>query len=127
MSVNDKTDRLSLVEQFIIGILLAPWCGLLFTLGYQVLFWLRYDTWPHISLVAFLLKFYPTLLKDSWLVEPHGWYGLHKLVIGIIDLPLALFLFFLGVLFLWLAVQVHGTWDEYMRKRIIQRDTNGDA
>ncbi len=62
---------------------------------YQTYRYLRYGTWPEISLM-YLVEYGPSWLI-SWLDKPTGWFGLHALVVaGLSAVPLSMFLIAIG-------------------------------
>ncbi len=81
----------------IFGIVVAIF-GPLTVLGYQVVIWLYRGTWPPLSPLILQQKWLPELLKGSWFTDPHSWYGLHKLVMWLMDIPLSFILFLIGCL-----------------------------
>jgi hypothetical protein len=75
--------------------------------GLQVFGWLRNGEWDALSLlvpVGVLIQVIaPAYL--AWLSDPQSWHGLHKLVMGALDFPLALILVVAGFLTFILAFE----------------------
>src|SRR5712691_5588256 len=90
-------------------LLLGGW-GLLFygvvIFGYQVYFWLKYGEWVAVKVIYFFtpaarvfgdastpVDLVPEWFHGSWrwLLGPDSWFGLHKVVYGLLDvLPVSL-------------------------------------
>ncbi|MFQ5671592.1 MAG: hypothetical protein ACE5G9_00725 [Nitrospinales bacterium] len=70
-----------------------------FLLGYQGFLWLQSGTWTEFPLiVAFNYLFQGTALQ-AWLSDPDSWYGLHQIVVWILEnMPLSLTLIMEGAL-----------------------------
>ncbi len=59
-------------------------------LAYQLWVLANTGVWPSLSVMTLLVTWMPERLEGSWLLNPQSWFGLHKVVIGLLDLPLAL-------------------------------------
>lgn len=66
--------------------------------AYQAVLWLQSGVGPSSHLNELLYDFFGPRLGRSWLYAPDGWYGLHKLVSWLINLPLTALLAMLGAL-----------------------------
>lgn len=49
-------------------------------LAFQVFTWLQTGIWPEYSLYKFVFWTFGEHLSGTWLMEPHSWYGAHKIV-----------------------------------------------
>jgi len=69
--------------------------GGLLWLGSEVVRWLKHDQWNIFSLFDVIGIFFPTagLDLDAWLYEPRSWFGLHKLLHGLIGFIYRAFLY----------------------------------
>jgi hypothetical protein len=60
---------------------------------YELVFWLRFAKWPGYQAWDLAVPF---LRPDSWLFHPRNWYGLHKIVVWLLQTRLWLFLVLVG-------------------------------
>jgi hypothetical protein len=68
-------------------------------LGYQVVTWLRTAEWVSFPVQLAWDWAMAGSAHDRWLRDPHAWIGLHKVVVGILRVPLPAGLFVLAWLF----------------------------
>jgi hypothetical protein len=76
--------------------------GSLGVLGWQVYMWLQLGEWQSFSVLAALAMLTNPGI-DSWLLFPHSWIGIHKLIAW---MPAGFALFAFGVLFAFACLQV---------------------
>jgi hypothetical protein len=71
------------------GILLFVW---------QIATWLKAGVWDAWPIARALFLAIPAQSDFArWYVAPHDWHGLHRLFVGLLNLPLSATLFFAGV------------------------------
>jgi hypothetical protein len=74
-------------------------------LAYQIYLWLYAGFWKSLSAAIVLEK----ILPDSffvWLQDKNSWVGAKKIITGLTNMSLALFLFICGVIWIFLAIEV---------------------
>ncbi len=76
----------------ILGILVA-----FVVLGYQVFRWLQTGIWQPLPAMVLLVHLLPERFF-AWLGDGTSWVGFKKIILGICELPLSLFLFLICVL-----------------------------
>lgn len=84
---------------YLIGLLLVLTC--IAILGYQGFMYLYQGGWMPLSLRYFLS--YTPYEFYAWVLTPESWIGLHKLVSWTLNVPLSLFSFLTGYLFIKLS------------------------
>ena len=68
-----------------------------FILAFQIYYYLKNGNWIRIPLFVVLEKLPGENQAFSWLKNPQSWYGLHKIIFGLLDfIPLSLFLIVAG-------------------------------
>ena len=76
-------------------------------LGWQVMTWLKTGVWPAMPTGDYL---FTTQILGSqacaWIAQPDSWQGLHRIVVGLLDYPLWLSTFMVGVGLMWVVVKL---------------------
>jgi hypothetical protein len=86
-----------IICQLIMLVSFGTWLTIL---GYQASQWLKYGEWPNFPIIMFLEKVnvYPQLT---------GWVGFDKIYGWILDLPISIIPFLMGVLCIWLIADAY--------------------
>jgi hypothetical protein len=73
--------------------------------GLQVFGWLRNGKWDALPLLLLVGALFQVIAPAylAWLNDPQSWHGLHKLVMGALDFPLAFILVGTGI---WIALRL---------------------
>lgn len=77
----------------------ACWLTCLLVLAYQVITWLQWSVWQPMPIRLVWDWVMEGTRGDRWLQNPGNWFGAHKVVVGLLNLPLALAVGALGYAF----------------------------
>jgi hypothetical protein len=75
------------LTSFFLGILSAA-----AIVAWQVFVWLKTGSWPGLPLVGVILSLTPSARFWRWFAHPDSWLGLHRVVKGLLELPLSLWI-----------------------------------
>lgn len=99
--------RAAPIDRETVGVLLC-FGGLfvaLLVVAIQALSWLQTGHWPSLTMATLLVPLISGTPLGSWLAEPQSWYGLQKVAIGLLGLPLSVWIAACGLGASWVLLK----------------------
>jgi hypothetical protein len=97
-----------------VGLIVGPTVAGTWVLLWQVLTWLKTGAWVAMPTSVFWSWCCRGTQADSWVQSPSSWYGLHDIVISLLDLPLPIMGVAVSFLLLVIGVLLLGQYDSYV-------------